>query len=124
MSRTLKSTLSSDRNLGTWKGGLFEHIVGEALVKAGVPLAYYKRENSTLEMDFFARSADCLVPIEVKAENNRAKSLRTMIESDSYPEIRWGVKLVNGNVGYENGVLTLPQWCAFRLPEIIRAKVD
>ena len=99
MSRTLKSTLSSDRNLGTWKGGLFEHIVGEALVKAGVPLAYYKRENSTLEMDFFARSADCLVPIE-------------------------GVKLVNGNVGYENGVLTLPQWCAFRLPEIIRAKVD
>ena len=112
------------RNLGTWKGGLFEHIVGEALVKAGVPLAYYKRENSTLEMDFFARSADCLVPIEVKAENNRAKSLRTMIESDSYPEIRWGVKLVNGNVGYENGVLTLPQWCAFRLPEIIRAKVD
>ena len=112
------------RNLGTWNGGLFEHIVGEALVKAGVPLAYYKRENSTLEMDFFARSADCLVPIEVKAENNRAKSLRTMIESDSYPEIRWGVKLVNGNVGYENGVLTLPQWCAFRLPEIIRAKVD
>ena len=73
-------------------------------------------------MDFFARSADCLVPIEVKAENNRAKSLRTMIESDSYPEIRWGVKLVNGNVGCENGVLTLPQWCAFRLPEIIRAK--
>jgi len=32
--------------------------------------------------------------------------------------------LVNGNVGYENGVLTLPQWCAFRLPEIIRAKEE
>ena len=70
-------------------------------------------------MDFFARSADCLVPIEVKAENNRAKSLRTLIGSDHYPDVRWGVKLVNGNVGYENGILTLPQWCAFRLPEII-----
>ncbi len=108
------------RNLGTWKGGLFEHIVGEALVKAGLPLAYFKRDNSTLEMDFFARSADCLVPIEVKAENNRSKSLRTLIDRDVYRDIRWGVKLVNGNVGFENGILTLPQWCAFKLPEIIR----
>ena len=53
---------------------------------------------------------------------DKAKSSLIKIESDSYPEIRWGVKLVNGNVGCENGVLTLPQWCAFRLPEIIRAK--
>ena len=108
------------RNLGTWKGGLFEHIVGEALVKAGVPLAYFNRENSTLEMDFFVRSADCLVPVEVKAENNRSKSLRTMIDREIYKDIRWGVKLVNGNVGFENGILTLPQWCAFRIPEIVR----
>ena len=108
------------RNLGTWKGGLFEHIVGEALVKAGVPLAYFKRENSTLEMDFFVRSADCLVPVEVKAENNRSKSLRTMIDREIYKDIRWGVKLVNGNVGFENGILTLPQWCAFSIPEIVR----
>ncbi len=109
------------RNLGTWKGGLFEHIVGEALVKAGVPLAYFKRDNSTLEMDFLGRSADCLVPIEVKAENNRSKSLRTLLDRDIYKDIHWGVKLVNGNVGFENGILTLPQWCAFKLPEIIRA---
>ena len=107
------------RNLGTWKGGFFEHVVGEAMVKAGMPLAYYKRENSTLEMDFFARSADCMVPIEVKAENHRAKSLRTLIDRDTYKDVRWGIKLVNGNVGYESHVLTLPQWCAFLLPTII-----
>ena len=108
------------RNLGTWKGGFFEHIVGEAMVKAGMPLAYFKRDNSTLEMDFFGRSADSIVPIEVKAENNRSKSLRTLIERDVYKDIHWGVKLVNGNVGFENHILTLPQWCAFRLPEIIK----
>ena len=108
------------RDLGTWKGGLFEHIVGEAMVKADMPLAYFKRDNSTLEMDFFARSADCLVPIEVKAENNRSKSLRTLIDRETYKDIRWGVKLVNGNVGFTNGILTLPQWCAFKLPEIVR----
>ncbi len=109
------------RNLGTWKGGFFEQVVGEALVKAGASLAYFKRENSTLEMDFFLRSRDCLVPVEVKAENGRAKSLRTLIARDVYKDIRWGVKLVNGNVGYEDHVLTIPQWCAFLLPDVVSA---
>lgn len=108
------------RNLGTWKGGLFENIIGEALVKAGERLAYYKRENAQLEMDFFLRGGDDLIPIEVKAENARGKSLRLLIDSDRYPEIRWGVKVVNGNVGYERGILTIPQWCAFLLPRLVR----
>jgi len=108
------------RNLGTWKGGLFENIVGEALVKAGERLAYYKRENAQLEMDFFLRAGDDLVPVEVKAENARGKSLRLLIDSERYSEIRWGVKVVNGNIGYERGILTVPQWCAFWLPRLVR----
>ena len=107
------------RNLGTWKGGLFENIVAEALVKAGAELSYYKKDNSTLEMDFFLRSGDDLVPVEVKSENARAKSLKTLIASAHYPNIRWGVKFVNGNVGFENNVLTLPQWSAFLLSKLI-----
>lgn len=107
------------RNLGTWKGGLFENVVADALIKSGIELCYFKKDNSTLEMDFFVRVGDDLVPIEVKGENARAKSLRTLIQSDRYPEIRWGVKFVNGNVGFENNVLTLPQWCAFLLHRII-----
>ena len=108
------------RNLGTWKGGLFENIVGEALVKAGERLFYYKRDNSPLEMDFLLRAGDDIVPIEVKAENSRGKSLRTLIDSEHYPEIRWGVKVVNGNVGFERDILTIPQWCAFLLPRLVR----
>lgn len=119
LDREVQEDVRIRRNLGTWKGGLFEHIVGEALTKAGAPLAYYKKDNSTLEMDFFLRSDDCLVPVEVKAENNRSKSLRTLIAGDVYKDIRWGVKLVNGDVGYENRILTLPQWCAFLLPRIV-----
>jgi uncharacterized protein len=109
------------RNLGTWKGGLFENIVAEALVKAGCDLAYFKKDNSTLEMDFFLRSGDCLVPVEVKSENARGKSLRTLIASDRYKDIRWGVKLVNGNVGFENQILTMPQWSAFLLPRLLKS---
>jgi len=115
-----QNDLRARRNLGTWKGGLFENIVAEALVKAGAELAYFKRENATLEMDFFLRGGDCLVPIEVKSENARGRSLRLLIDGEHYPDIRWGVKLVHGNVGYENHVLTLPQWTAFLLPRLVR----
>lgn len=108
------------RNLGTWKGGLFENIVAEALVKAGAEPMYFKKPNSTLEMDFFLRSGNDLVPIEVKGENGKAKSLKTLIESDHYGDIRWGVKLVHGNVGFENRVLTVPQWSAFLLPRLLK----
>jgi len=108
------------RSLGTWKGGLFENIVAEALVKSGEDAFYFKKDNSTLEMDFFLRSGDDLVPVEVKSENARGKSLRTLVASDHYKDIRWGIKLVNGNVGFENGILTLPQWCAFLLTRLVK----
>ena len=108
------------RNLGTWKGGFFENVVSEALVKAGAEPVYFKKDNSLLEMDFFLRSGDCLVPVEVKSENGQGKSLRTMIGSPHYPDIRWGIKLVNGNIGFANGVLTIPQWCAFLLPRLAK----
>lgn len=108
------------RNLGTWKGGFFENVVGEALVKAGAELVYYKRDKSTLEMDFFLRSGECLVPVEVKSENGQSKSLKTLIESDHYPDIRWGVKLVHGNIGFVNHVRTIPHWCAFLLPRLLK----
>ena len=107
-------------NLGTWKGGLFENIIAEALFKDGYPLVYYKKDNSTLEIDFFVRSKDCLVPIEVKASNNQAKSMKTAIGSTNYQDVRWGIKFINGNVGYKNGILTLPQWSAFLLRRILK----
>ena len=108
-----------NRNLGTYKGGLFENIVGEALIKSGAPLVYYKREDSTLEMDFFLRDAEHLVPVEVKAGSAKAKSLRTMVDSEHYPDIKWGIKLADGNVGFSNGILTLPQWSAFLLKRLL-----
>jgi len=113
----------ANRNLNTYKGGLYENIVAEALAKSGAELVYYKREDSTLEMDFFLRTAEALVPVEVKAGSAKAKSLSTMIKSDHYPDITWGVKLKKGNVGRENGILTLPQWAAFLLRRLLRDRL-
>jgi len=110
------------RDIGTWKGGLFENIIAEALVKSGAVPAYYKKENSTLEMDFFLRSGDNLVPVEVKSGNTKAKSMRTLIGSPHYKDIRWGIKIVKGNIGFENNVLTVPQWCAFFLKRLAKER--
>ena len=39
--------LRSRKNIGTYRGGLYENIVGDMLVKAGFDLYYYSKENST-----------------------------------------------------------------------------
>ena len=109
--------LRANRTLPTYKGGLFENIVGEAIRKSGGELYYYRREDSKLEEDFFLRSRSNIVPIEVKATGGRSKSLRTLIESDQYPDIAFGVKLAAGNIGFENGIYTIPHFCAFLLKD-------
>ncbi len=113
--------LRVNKNLGVYKGALYENIVGEALVKSGYQLYYYKREDSGLEQDFFVRTKDSLVPIEVKANNNRAKSLVTLIKSDRYPDIKFGIKLCNGNIGFNNQILTFPYFCTFMLKRYLSA---
>lgn len=113
--------LRANKNLGVYKGALYESIVAEALTKSGYGLYYYKRENSTLEEDFFVRTRQCLVPVEVKATNGTAKSLRTLIDSDRYPDIGFGLKLIAGNIGFENNVLTMPYYCAFLIRRLLAA---
>ena len=105
--------LRANKNLGVYKGALYENVVGEALVKAGYQLYYYKRENSTLEQDFFVRTASALIPVEVKAQRGTAKSLRTLITSDKYADIHYGIKFTAGNVGFSDDIYTFPYFCAF-----------
>ena len=107
--------LRANRNLGVYKGALYENMVGEALIKQGYRLYYYKRCDSTLEEDFFIRSATSLIPIEVKAKDGRAKSMKTLISSDHYPDIRYGFKFSGNNIGHEDRVYTFPYFCAFLL---------
>lgn len=112
--------LRANKNLGVYKGALYGNIVGEALVKSGYPLYYYKREDSTMEEDFFIRTAEELIPVEVKAKNGKAKSLRTLIGSSKYPDIRRGIKLIDGNIGCSDNVFTFPYFCAFLLKRCLK----
>ncbi len=107
--------LRANKNLGVYKGALYENIVGEALVKSGYKLYYYKREDGTLEEDFFIRSLDNLIPIEVKAQSGKSKSMRTLISSDKYEDIAYGFKLSATNIGYSKNIYTFPYFCTFLL---------
>ena len=108
-----------NKNLDVYKGGLFESVIGEVLVKSGYELHYYKKENSTLQEEFFVRYKDYLVPIEVKAKNNHSKSLSTLIKSPNYKEIGFGIKIINGNIGYNANICTFPHFCAFLIKEFL-----
>lgn len=107
--------LRANRNLGVYKGALYENFVAEAFLKQGIGLYYYKKENSTLEEDFFVRTKTELVPVEVKANRNRSKSLRQLIENKNYSDIHWGIKLADSNLGIENNICTFPYFCTFLL---------
>lgn len=108
-----------NKNLDVYKGGLFESIIGEALVKSGYELCYFKKENSTLQEEFFVRHKDYLVPIEVKAGNNNSKSLSTLIKNTNYNEISFGIKIVKGNIGYKSNICTFPHFCAFLIKDFL-----
>ncbi len=116
----IQDDLRVRKNIGTYRGGLYENIVGDMLVKAGYDLYYYSKENSTLEEDFFVRNTESLIPVEVKAKNGNTKSLKTLIKSDSYPDIRFGIKLIDGNIGVEENIRTFPHYLVFLLREYLR----
>lgn len=114
-----QTDIRKNRNLGTYKGALYENFVAEAFVKQDLPVVYYKKDESTLEEDFFVRTTDELLPVEVKANGNNSKSMRTLIESKHYPDIRKGIKLSDSNIGYNNNILTFPYFCAFLLKRFL-----
>jgi len=114
-----QENLRVNKNLGVYKSALYENIVGEALVKAGYDLYYYKKDNSTLEQDFFVRNKENLIPVEVKATNGTARSLRTLIASNHYPDIQFGIKFISGNIGLSNNIYTFPYFCAFLLKKYL-----
>ena len=114
--------LRVNKNLGVYKGALYENFVAEAFVKQGLGLFYYKKENSTLEEDFFVRTKNDLVPVEVKAGNAQSKALSTLIKNKNYSDISYGIKLGDFNIGHENDIYTFPYFCVFKLKEYLQKK--
>lgn len=112
--------LRKNQNLGTYKGAIYENLVAQMLVDAGFDLFYYKKENSQLEMDFFVRTAESLVPVEVKAKDGATASLNNLINLASYDDIKFGIKLSSKNIGFNGKFYTIPYFCTFLLKRFLK----
>ena len=106
--------LRKNQNLGTYKGALYENIVGDMLRKQGYSLYYYRNEKSTVELDFMVRDACSLVPLEVKASDATPRSLVKMTDG-RIPDIHYGIKLCGSNIGFNGQFYTFPYFLIFML---------
>lgn len=115
--------LRQNKNFNTYKGAIYENIVADMLVKQGYELFYFKNDKSTVEMDFFIRDEDSLVPVEVKANNNATASLKNLIDKEKYSDIHYGIKLCANNVGFNGKFYTFPYFCTFLLKRYMLEKI-
>ena len=142
--------LRANKNFGTYKGAIYENVVGEMLRKSGYDgLYFYKRESPALEMDFFVRDANSLVPVEVKAASKRAQSqaclsyaereqarpkakakdnatvsLNNLIKWNSYPDVKYGIKLGYKNIGWNGQFYTFPYFLTFLLKRFLKEQLS
>lgn len=111
--------LRANRNLGTYKGAIYENIVGDMLVKQGYRLFYYHSDRPALEMDFFIRDADSLIPVEVKTNDGATASLNRLLNDDKYNDVKYGIKLGYRNIGFNGKFYTFPYFLTFLLRRFV-----
>lgn len=111
--------LRANKNLGTYKGAIYENIVGDMLVKQGYRLFYYHSDRPALEMDFFIRNADSLIPVEVKANDGATASLNRLLNDDKYNDVKYGIKLGYRNIGFNGKFYTFPYFLTFLLRRFV-----
>lgn len=112
--------LRKNQNFNTYKGAIYENIIADMLVKQGYDLYFYKNEKGTIEMDFFIRDKDSLIPVEVKANDNSTISLNNLVDNERYKDIKYGIKLCNRNIGFNGKIYTFPYFMAFLLKRYLK----
>ena len=75
------------------------------------------KKDSGLELDFVIRYRGKCVPVEVKARDGNAKSVKTVLKHpEKYRVDSAGIKLADlSNIGRTGAILTLPLYMAFLL---------
>ena len=118
----VQEDLRNNKNFNTYKGAIYENVVGEMLAKSGYLLYFYKNDKGTVEMDFFVRDSNSLIPVEVKANDNSTISLNNLINSNSYKDIKYGIKLCNKNIGFNGKFYTFPYFLTFLIRRFLKEK--
>ena len=104
-----KGLLYSGRLVGNAKGGLYENLIAGMLERKGIPLYYFKNEEGSREVEFMVERDGGIVPVEVKVSNGSTLSLNEVLEK---PQVSYGYKFVDGNIGVSGKKITLPHYMA------------
>lgn len=118
----IQDDLRNNENMNTYKGALYENIVGDMLVKSGYNLYFYRDDSKKLEMDFMVRDTNSLIPIEVKSNDNATISLNNLISNNLYKDIKYGIKLCNRNIGFNGKFYTFPYFLTIFLKRYLKEK--
>lgn len=105
----MMAAVANDELEGPMKGGFYENVVADALVKSGCDLHYWMNDKGNIEIEFLLEKAAHIVPVEVKAKRGATASLNKFLERD---DVRVGYKLSSGNIGVDEKKVTLPLYMA------------
>lgn len=108
----MKKQIIDDTLLGGTKGGIYENLIANMLCKNGFELCYFRKKDSSLEIEFLISIDDKIVPIEVKANHGSTKSLNKIVEDS---EIPFGYKFSSQNIGVSDKKVTMPFYMAMFL---------
>jgi len=105
--------------LASAKGGIYEALAADILHKSGIDkLYFYRNDAGTIEIEFLIENIDGIIPIEIKANRGRSKSLGTIINKEN---IKLGYKFTSQNIGFnkDKNIITMP---IYALPFIFNNK--
>ena len=119
---TMNNAIKIGRYFTEHTSAAFSLMGADMLVKQGYGLYFYRNEKGTLEMDFFVRDSDSLIPVEVKANDASTASLNALIDRDTYEDVKYGIKLANRNIGFNGKFYTIPYFLTFMLKRFLSEK--
>lgn len=103
----MKQAILTDSLKGSAKGGIYENLIADFLVKKGYPLYYFKRDDSSSEVEFLIEKECSVVPIEVKSKKGSTSSLDTILKKE---DVKYGYKIIDGNLGIAEKKKTIPHY--------------
>ena len=93
-----------------YKGVIAENYVANELYANGHTL-YYWAENQVAEIDFIIDTPEGVIPIEVKAnENKKSRSLNYYMNTN---KTELAIRISANNFGYANNIKSIPLYATF-----------
>jgi hypothetical protein len=93
-----------------FKGAFSEnYVMSQLIANKDITIAYFTKENSSVEIDFVAQYGVNILPIEVKAEENvKSKSLKQFITVDNANSNLHGYRFSMKNFMTQDWVTNIP----------------